>query len=64
MRATVAEILNREVRVSSAGKTYTRTHLLTEDGTEATYYGVDIELGDKIIVFHDDKWNTVKAIKA
>lgn len=58
---TVIEIIGVEHRVSKADKRYTISHLLLDDGTEATMFGTNVEVGDEVMVaFHR---GNIKAIK-
>jgi hypothetical protein len=45
------------------GKPYKITHLTVDTGMECLYYGDDVELGDKVEVFFDDRYNQIKARK-
>lgn len=41
-------------------KGYSLTHVVTDDGTEATGYGTDFKVGDKVELFFHAKWNRIK----
>lgn len=57
----VIEIQHIEPRTDTKGKPYWRTHLLLDDGTEAIYWGKDIEVGAHVMVaLHK---GMIKAIK-
>lgn len=58
----VLEIQGMEHRkVIKTGKRYTITHLLLDDGTEATFYGTNIDIGDNVMVAYHR--GNIKAIK-
>lgn len=41
----------REQRFDQKGRPFTRTYLTTDDGSEAVYFGTDVEVGDEVEVF-------------
>jgi hypothetical protein len=47
----VIKIIGTTGRTSKEGKPYNITHLQVDDGTEAEFYGTDVEVGDKVEVF-------------
>lgn len=56
-RAKIVQIIGVDKK-----KNYTRTYALLSDGTEAQGYG-EFSVGDKVIYFFHDKWNTIKMTK-
>lgn len=48
---------------TAQGKKYTVTLALLDDGTEASGYGGDYKIGDKVKVFFDEKYNLIKMDK-
>lgn len=57
----VIEVLGVEHRVSRAKKRYAITHLLLDDGTEATMFGTNVAVGDEVMVAYHR--GNIKAIK-
>lgn len=46
---------------NTTGEVYYKTHVTVDDGTEAQYFGRDIEVGDMVMIaFHKGQ---IKAIK-
>lgn len=41
-------------------KPYYKTHVILDDGEEATGYGKDYKVGDKVQRFYDATWDTIK----
>jgi beta-galactosidase beta subunit len=60
---TIIKIEGVELKHTESHKQYWRTHVMLDDGTEAIGYGKDFDLGDKVEVFHDEKWDIVKIRK-
>lgn len=50
------------VHVEDRGE-YQITHVLLDDGTEASGYGADFKMGDKVGVFFDERYNKIKVKK-
>lgn len=47
----VIRIIGSEGKTDTKDKPYFITHLLLDDGTEARYFGNDVEVGDEVEVF-------------
>lgn len=62
MPKTVIEILSKVKRESAEGKDYTLTTVLLNDGMEVDTVQ-EIEVGDQVQVWFDDKWNKAKLKK-
>lgn len=60
---TVIEILGTECKVSQSQRAYSVTHVITDDGTEATFFGTDIAVGDLVEVFLHEKYGKIKVRK-
>lgn len=61
---TIIEIVGVEKRVSNGGDPYHRTHAILDDGTEATGYGSDFKVDDKVeVFFHKDTVKMRKPLK-
>lgn len=45
-------------------KIHNRTYAVLDDGSEVVGYGIDFDVGEKVEVFHDTKWDVVKMRKS
>ncbi len=61
---TIIKIEHIEERKDKKGKVYWRTHAVVDDGTAAIGYGKDFDLGMRVQVFHDPKYDQIKMIKS
>ena len=59
----IIKIENVEMLKDDHNEPYWRTHAVVDDGTECVGFGKDFDLGDKVEVFHDSKWDKVKMRK-
>lgn len=60
---TIVSIKRVHEWVDGKGTPHKKTFVVLDDGLEAAGYGTDFSVGDRVIAFHDDKWNQVKVIK-
>ena len=44
-------------------KRYSITHAILEDGTEASGYGTEFEIGDSVEYWWEERYNKVKMVK-
>lgn len=49
---TIIRIEHVEEKVDRRGKPYWKTHAVLSDGTEATGWGKDFDLADKVVIFY------------
>lgn len=63
MRTIISVEHIQRCKATDTEKEYWRTHAIVDDGTECVGYGKDFDIGDKVEVFHDVKWDTVKMRK-
>ena len=42
---------------------YSITHAVVDDGTACKGFGKDFKVGDKVMVFFDEKWGQIKMAK-
>lgn len=60
---TIIKIIGIEGRTTPKGKSYYRTLALMDNGEECWGYGHEFQVGDKVEVFWDDKWQQIKMRK-
>lgn len=59
----IIQILAKEGRTDKEANPYYITHVLTDAGDEAQYFGTDIREGDEVEVWFDETYNKIKCRK-